>query len=57
MCISLLSPTNLLDPSADIFFSELTCTDCCCSLYMGIKLGKVYFTTEAWEKTWEFSQC
>ncbi|OXB64262.1 hypothetical protein ASZ78_002977 [Callipepla squamata] len=27
------------------------------SLYLGIKLGKVYFTTEAQGKTWEFSRC
>lgn len=54
VCKSLLSPT---DPAADIIFcSEPPCI-VCCSLYLGIKLGKVYFSAETWSKTWEFSHC
>lgn len=54
-CVWTSCHSYLLDPDEDIIFFFLL-IDMYCFLYtfFGIKLGRVYFSTEAWSGTWVF---
>lgn len=54
MCVNLLSLLSLRSRWRHYFFFLLIDMYCFLYTFFGIKLGRVYFSTEAWSGTWVF---